>query len=100
MVQAVVIDGANITIAKDQDEYLTLRGRSEMVPLGPDSPMMVRAISVAYQLELAEIDMLLKGGVLIYRQLQFSGGFSPMSLHVEPAADPIDMRNNALKDII
>lgn len=100
MVQAVVINGANTTIAKNQDEYLTLRGRSEMVPLGPDSPVMVRAISVAYQLELAEIDMLLKGGTLIYRQLIGSGNFAPMSLHVEPAADPIDMRNNALKDII
>jgi len=99
MVQAVVIPGANITIAKDQDEYLTLRGRSEMVPLGPNSPIMVRAISVAYQLELAEIDMLLKGGTLIYQQLVFDGKYAPMRLHVEPASDPVDMVNNALKDI-
>lgn len=93
MVQAVVIQGANCTIAKGQEEYLTLYGRRETVPLGPGQyeSFKVEAVSVAFHLELPEIQALLAGGSLIVRQLTFGKPYTPISLWVEPAAEPLDM---------
>jgi hypothetical protein len=82
MVLPVRIQGANLTLAKDQAEYTTLHGRFTIVDGAPQ-------IEVAFQLEVEEIKLLLEGGTLVYTQL--GRHFAPMQLRVEPAADPVDM---------
>ncbi len=97
MVQAVIIPGSNVVLAEEQEEYATLHGKREMIPLQEGSKVMVPSTAVAFQLEVAEIKMLLEGGTLIYRVLGHE--FAPMALWVEPAVDPVDMAKPAPIDL-